>query len=72
MLKGVKDYVLILQKSCTPMNLKMNYTSFKDLIEVWFSGLCFYIDNLVLNDFCEIFKCFIYSFIDIKTWVNNC
>ncbi len=54
------------------MNLKMNYTSFKDLIEVWFSGLCFYIDNLVLNDFCEIFKCFIYSFIDIKTWVNNC
>jgi hypothetical protein len=29
--------------------------------------------NLVLNDFCEEFKlCFIYSFIDIKTWVSSC
>jgi hypothetical protein len=49
-------------KSYAPMILKMNYTSFKDLIEVWFNARCLYINDLTLNDFCEIFKCFIYSF----------
>jgi len=32
-------------KSCIPMTLKMNYMSFKDSHEVWFDGLCFYINE---------------------------
>ncbi len=48
------------------MTLKMNYTSFKDSNEVWFNVICLYINDLILNDFFEILKCFIYSFIDIK------
>jgi hypothetical protein len=32
----------------------------------------FILMNLILNDFCEIFKCFTYSFIDIRTWVSGC
>jgi hypothetical protein len=32
-------------KSCIPMTLKMNYTSFKDSNEVWFGALCFYINE---------------------------
>ncbi len=45
-------------KSYTPMILKMNYISFKDSNEVWFNAICLYINDLILNDFCEIFEMF--------------
>jgi len=65
-LRGAKDFVDF-TKILHPMTLKMNYSSSKDSNEVWFNAVCLYI-----NDFCEIFKCFTYPFIDIKTWVKIC
>jgi hypothetical protein len=50
--------VLTSLKSYTPMILKMNYISFKDSNEVWFNAICLYINDLILNDFCEIFEMF--------------
>jgi hypothetical protein len=47
------------------MTLKMNFTNFKDLNEVGLVNYVFIVMNLIFNDFCEILKCFIYSFIDI-------
>ncbi len=65
-LRGAKDSIDF-TKILHPMTLKMNYSSFKDSNEIWFNVVCLYI-----NDFCEILKCFTYSFIDIKTWVKIC
>jgi len=62
----------IIRKSCTPMILKKDYMNFN--FEMLF-GLVkngFILMKLLLNDFCAMLKCFICSFIDIRTQVNNC
>jgi len=59
-------------KSCIPMTLKMNYTSFKDSNEVWFGGLCFYINEFNSQWFLwnfQMFHLLIYWYKDLGKWL---